>query len=77
VLNDIVYNCESVLDKNLKLSDIDLEFVSTVSGPKTGTTLCNNPDRALVRYQFLELFVRIGLTKYLKSKIVTIIDKVE
>ena len=39
---DVANNCAGLLDqKNLKLSDIDLEFVSTKAGKKSG----NNPER--------------------------------
>lgn len=51
----------------LKLSDIDFEFIVTKSGsPK----LEMNPERWLVRYQFMEIFVRIAFHKYYKSKLV-------
>ena len=49
--------------KTLKLSDLDLEFVSAKAGKKTG----NNPERQLIRYNFMEIFVRLALTKYLKT----------
>jgi hypothetical protein len=50
MFSDIVFNCEMLDGKTLKLTDVDLEFVSTVSGPKKGPKNQNNPDRALVRY---------------------------
>ena len=43
---------------NLSLSDIDLEFIATKSGQK-GSAL--NPERALVRYQLMEVLCRIGI----------------
>ena len=52
----------------LKLSDIDLEFISTNAGTKNNA-LNLNPDRALVRYQLTEILVRISLFKYFKSKV--------
>jgi len=51
----------------MKLSDIDFEFIVTKSGYKKSEM---NPERWLVRYQFMEIFVRIALHKYHKSKIV-------
>ena len=54
----------------LKLSDIDLEFISTNAGTKNNA-LNLNPDRALVRYQLTEILVRISLFKYFKSKVTT------
>lgn len=32
VFSDVIYNCTGLLDKNLKLSDVDLEFISTKAG---------------------------------------------
>jgi hypothetical protein len=33
VFSDIIYNCSGLLDsKNVKLSDVDLEFISTKAG---------------------------------------------
>jgi hypothetical protein len=32
VFSDVIYNCQGLLDKNLKLSDVDLEFISTKAG---------------------------------------------
>jgi hypothetical protein len=44
------------------LSDLDLEFVSTNAGKKKSHL---NPDRALVRYQMLEVIMRIAKRKFL------------
>jgi hypothetical protein len=46
VFSDIVYNCQGLLDsKNVKLSDVDLEFISTKAGGNKFKTKRNNPDR--------------------------------
>ena len=50
----------------LKLADLDLEFISTNAGIKNQAL---NPDRALVRYQVMEVLVRIAIQKYFKSKL--------
>jgi NLR family CARD domain-containing protein 3 len=53
--------------KTIKLSDVDLHFVSTLASGlqyKTRT----NPERQLIRFQFLEILVRLAIDKYLKSK---------
>ncbi len=66
VFSEIVYNCPSLIDsKHVKLSDVDLEFISTKAGTAHKTK--NNPDRQIIRFQFLELFVRLALDKYFKS----------
>lgn len=51
----------------MKLSDIDFEFIVTKSG---STKMEMNPERWLIRYQFMEIFVRIALHKYYKAKLV-------
>ncbi|CDW87404.1 UNKNOWN [Stylonychia lemnae] len=67
VFSDIIYNCPSMLDsKLLKLSDVDLEFISTKAGNQFRGRM--NPDRQLIRFQFLEIFVRLAIDKYYKTK---------
>ena len=59
--NEII-NLTNIVDgKDLKLSDIDLEFISTKAGNKNITL---NPERWLVRYQLMEVLVRIAIHKY-------------
>ena len=48
VFSDVIYNCSNLLDKSLKLSDVDLEFISTKAGNQFRTKC--NPDRQLIRY---------------------------
>lgn len=63
--NEII-NATGIVDQNIiKLSDIDFEFIVTKSGAKKNEM---NPERWLIRYQFMEVFVRIALHKYHKSK---------
>ena len=56
----------SIVDSNLTITAIDLEFITTVSGVRGGKL---NPTRNLVRYQFLEIFVRLAIHKYFKNNI--------
>jgi hypothetical protein len=52
----------------LKHSDVDLEFIATkASGSAIGWP--TNPERQLIRYQFLEIFVRLALAKFFKCNI--------
>jgi hypothetical protein len=44
---------------------LDLEFVATNSGVKKNNL--RNPDRQLVRYQLMEILVRLSQDKYIKS----------
>lgn len=66
--SDIVSNCKGLVDNDtLKLSDLDLEFVATNAGTNKGKF---NPDRQITRHEFMEIFVRIAITKYFKNKLV-------
>ncbi|CAI2363827.1 unnamed protein product [Moneuplotes crassus] len=65
--NELISSTRIVENKAMKLSDIDFEFIVTKSGHKKSEM---NPERWLVRYQFMEIFVRIALHKYYKSKLV-------
>jgi phage/plasmid-associated DNA primase len=51
--------------KTLRVSDLDVEFIATKS--KTLKSK-NDPERALVRHNWLELFVRLCQTKYMRNK---------
>ena len=51
--------------KDLKFSDVDFEFIATKAGNKN---VLLNPERWLVRYQLMEIFVRIALHKYYKPQ---------
>ena len=71
VYSDIMSNCHGAIDnKTLKLSDLDLDFVATNAGVKKGGA--RNPERQLVRYQLMEVFLRLAMTKYYKSKRTTL-----
>jgi hypothetical protein len=69
VFGDILNNFgNDLIDyKSLKLSDIDLEFISTKAGGGKHMFL---PERQIVRFQFLEILVKIGVVKYFRSKII-------
>ena len=69
MLSDIVFNCPGLLDRqNLNLSGVDLQFVST------NATRCQikdlkiekrmNPEKFLVRYQFVELLAHLAKERY-------------
>ena len=71
--SDIISSCGGIVDNDtLKLSDLDLEFVATNAG---GVKSKFDPDRALCRYEFMEIFVRIAITKFFKNKIVETIPE--
>ena len=60
-------NQSGIVDgKLIKLSEIDILFITTNT---VAVKLPFNPDRALVRYQLLEILVRIAIDKYIKNKI--------
>ena len=61
-------NCKGLLDyQTLKHSDIDLEFIAEKA---SGHAIAwpTNPERQLIRYQFMEICVRLAIAKYYKSK---------
>ncbi len=61
-------NNTTIIDRELiSNNEVDLEFITTNAGVKN---LKNNPDRALVRFQLLEIFVRLAIQKYYKTKVV-------
>ena len=60
-----VHHAES-LDTNLVLKDLDLDFIQTTAGAPKGES--NNPEKALVRHEYLELIVRLACRKFLSSK---------
>jgi NLR family CARD domain-containing protein 3 len=49
----------------LKLADLDLEFIATNAASVIVSKY--NPERALVRHNWLEIFVRLCQTKYIKN----------
>ena len=60
-------NQSDIVDgKLIKLSEMDILFITTNT---VSVKLPFNPDRALVRYQFMEILVRIAFDKYLKNKL--------
>ncbi|CAI2387670.1 unnamed protein product [Moneuplotes crassus] len=65
VFNEIINLTDIVDGKDLKLSDIDLEFIATKAGNKKKLL---NPERWLVRYQLMEVLVRIAIHKYCRSR---------
>lgn len=50
--------------KTLRLTDVDLKFIATNSSEIRGP---RNPERALVRFQFMEILVRLAEDKYMKN----------
>jgi hypothetical protein len=68
-LTDIVFNCPGLLDRaNLNLSKVDLQFVGTNASRVQIKGLAvikgTNPDRFLIRYQFLEILVRLARERH-------------
>ena len=68
VFSETIFACNKFVDYiSLKHTDVDLEFIATkASGSAIGWP--TNPERQLIRYQFLEIFVRLALAKFHKSK---------
>ncbi len=57
---DLMREVLALVDTNLKLNDIDMLFI-VVNAVRKGDY---NPPNGLVRYQFLEILMRVALKKY-------------
>lgn len=63
---EIISNCNGFIDgKTFKMSDLDLEFVATNAGQAKANP--RNPERQLIRYQLMEVLVRLSIDKFIKS----------
>lgn len=70
--SEIINSCDGFVDnQTFKLSDLDLEFVATNAGVKNNNG--RNPDRQLVRYQLMEVLVRLSFDKFIKSNNYTLL----
>jgi len=67
--NVLVDFLQNIIDgRLLKLNDIDFHFVSTnATLDKEKTT--RNPERQLIRHQFMEYLIRVAIDKYLRNGI--------
>lgn len=67
VFSDLIVNqIPGFIDgKTLKLSDLDLERIQTNANEQNGKF---NPKNNMVRHNFLEVFIRLCDTKYIKNK---------
>jgi hypothetical protein len=64
--SDAVNQLSGFVDgKNFALADLDLEFISTNAGGKASK---RNPERMLVRHNWLEIFVRLAVTRFQKKE---------
>lgn len=64
--SEVVSNLTGFIDgKFMKLSDLDLEFISTNANGKTSK---RNPERMLVRHNWMEIFVRLAFTRFIKME---------
>ena len=66
-LIECLKNCMNLLDhRTIKVADIDIELIACNSKQdKRKNEL--NPDKQLVRFQFLEMLVRLAIDKYFKT----------
>jgi hypothetical protein len=65
VFSEVVSQMNGFVDgKNFVLSDLDLEFISTNANGKGK----HNPERMLVRHNWIEIFVRLAITRFQKKE---------
>lgn len=64
--SDVVNSLTGFIDgKNINLADLDLEFISTNANGKSSK---RNPERMLVRHNWMEIFVRLAVTRFVKKE---------
>ena len=64
--SDVIGSLPGFIDgKNMNLADLDLEFISTNANGKPGK---RNPERMLVRHNWMEIFIRLATTRYVKKE---------
>lgn len=64
--SEVISNLTGFIDgKFMKLSDLDLEFISTNANGKTSK---RNPERMLVRHNWMEIFARLAFTRFIKNE---------
>ena len=62
-------NSAGIIDgKTLKLSDVDIKFIATLSSSEYKNNP-RNPERGLIRCQLMEGLVRIAEEKYMKNQV--------
>jgi hypothetical protein len=58
----------NIIDGELiKFTDLEMDMSSQKNNVEA--RIINNPDKALIRYQFMEMFFRIANDKYIRSNI--------
>lgn len=69
-MTDLLTTANAIDNKLLKMADIGIDFIATNVGQKPPDPKWRhlNPDRLLVRDEFMQIFVRLASSKYLKSK---------
>ena len=70
-ITDLLISSGALDYKLLKLADIGVDFIATNVGQKPPDPQWRhlNPDRLLVRDEFMQIFVRLAASKYLKTKL--------
>lgn len=66
ILNDFLNQCK-IYDSFYAISDFGVNLTSTLVQKEKGQIY--NPGNSLVRYEFLEILVRIAMDKYIRNKI--------
>ena len=64
-LTELLSNCHDFIDnKSIKITDVDLSIIACNGGLRTNFL---NPEKALCRFQMIEVIVRLAVDKYLKT----------
>ena len=66
VLSEMLHHCGGFIDGiSIKSADVDLSFIACNGAKKVNNHL--SPDKGLVRFQMIEVTVRLAVDKYIKS----------
>lgn len=66
-MTEFVVAAGLVDNRTLKLSDVDLAFIATCSASVELKGHPRKPERAMVRFQWVEFLVRLAEDKYVKG----------
>ena len=82
LLSDVILHCNDFVDsKAMKLSDVDLAFIASnaYSNKKFPyrSDFIINPERQIIRYQFLEVMIRLALERFSLRQKMSALDAVK
>ena len=82
VLSDLMLRCGEFVDyKHTKLSDVDLAFIASNAAASKSfpykADLVLNPERQIIRFQLLEVLMRLGLERFRQKQKMTPLEGIK